>query len=229
MRTAAGLLVLGVALAVMTPLGAQPASIVVEDWSTHPEGKTGIPDGWKGQDWGSPRYDFRVVAESPARVLHMKSQDDGSTISKKLKVNVKQYPYLQWRWKAVVLPKGGDARKAATDDEACQVYVSFPRFPSAVRSRIIGYVWDTTAPVGTFAESEKTSTITYVVVRSGAADLGKWLTETRNVLEDFKKIHGQDPTEDAGAVSISIDSNDTHSTAECYMGEIAFRKQPLAN
>ena len=69
----------------------------------------------------------------------------------------------------------------------------WPRFPEAVRSRIIGYVWDTTEPAGTICKSEKTGTVTYVVVRSGTADLGKWLTERRNVVEDFKKIYGDEP------------------------------------
>jgi len=66
--------------------------------------------------------------------------------------------------------------------------------------------------------------VTYVVVRSGPTDLGKWLTESRNVLEDYKKIYEEAPTEDVGAISIAIDSNDTNSTAESYFGEILFRK-----
>ena len=99
----------------------------------------------------------------------------------------------------------------------------WPRFPEAVRSRIIGYVWDTTAPVGTIVKSEKTGTVTYVVLRSGTAELGKWITERRNVAEDFRKIYGEDP-EHPGAVSISIDSNDTNSVAESFMGAIVFKK-----
>ena len=73
-------------------------------------------------------------------------------------------------------------------------------------------------------KSEKTGLVTYVVVRSGPADLGKWLTESRNVLEDYQKIYGEAPGEEVGAVSISIDSNDTRSTAESYFGELLFRK-----
>ncbi|HET8578449.1 MAG TPA: DUF3047 domain-containing protein [Methylomirabilota bacterium] len=226
MRRPAGLVAAALAVLIAAPmLFAQGTAIVVEDWSKQPQGKTGIPDGWQGQTWGSPKYDFRIVAESSHRVIHLKSHDDGSTISKEIKVDVKQYPYLQWQWKAVVLPKGGDSRHKETDDQACQIYVTFPRFPKLVRSRIISYVWDTTAPVGTIVQSEKTSLVTYIVLRSGGGEAGKWITETRNVAEDFKKIHGQEPGELAEAVSISIDSNDTHDRAECFVGEIAFKKQ----
>lgn len=206
------------------PAAADPDQIPVEDWSRQPEGKTGIPEGWKGQTWGSPKYDFRVITQDGRKVIHLKSRDDSSTISKEIKVDVKRQPILQWRWQAVVLPKGGDARKAATDDQAVQLYVTFPRFPSQVRSRIISYVWDTGAPAGAVFKSEKTSLVTYVIIRSGPADLGKWVTESRNVLEDYQKIYGEAPGEEVGAVSISIDSNDTHSSAESYVGEILFRK-----
>jgi hypothetical protein len=203
---------------------ADPATTPVENWASQPEGKTGIPDGWKAQSWGSPKYDFRIESEGGRKVLHMKSAGDNSTISKEVKVDTKTWPMLQWSWRMVTLPKAGNACVAATDDEAAQIYVTFPRFPTAVRSRIVSYIWDTTAPVGTVCKSQKTGLVTYVVVRSGPADLGRWVTESRNVLEDFKKIYGDPPTEDVGAISRAIDSNDTSSTAESFFGEIFFRK-----
>jgi hypothetical protein len=200
--------------------------VVVEDWTSHAVGAKGIPQGWQGQKWGSPKYDLAVVDNDGHRVLHLKSKDEGSTVSKdiKKKVNLKETPILEWSWKMVMLPKGGDSCKKATDDQAGQVFVMWPRFPEAVRSRIIGYVWDTTQPIGTVCKSEKTGMVTYIVVRSGPADVGKWLSERRNVAEDFKKIYGEEP-DNPGAVSISIDSNDTNSTAESYMGPILFKRQ----
>ena len=91
-----------------------------------------------------------------------------------------------------------------------------------MRSQIIGYVWDTTQPVGTICKSEKSGTVTYVVLRSGSAELGKWHTERRNVREDFKKIYGAEP-DNPGAVSISIDSNDTSSMSESFVGAVFFK------
>ncbi|HKZ07903.1 MAG TPA: DUF3047 domain-containing protein [Methylomirabilota bacterium] len=220
-----GLLAAAVAVGVSAAAAlAQGPTLPVEDWSKIAVGSTGVPPGWQKQTWGDPKYDFKIEADGNGRVLHMKSVKEGSTISKEVKFDIRQYPVLQWRWKAVTLPKGGDSRKKATDDQACQVYVTFPRFPQQVRSRTIGYVWDTTAPAGTIAPSEKSGTVTYVIMRSGEAELGKWLTETRNVLEDYKKIYGQDPGEQVGAVSVASDSNDTDSSAECFVGEIFFKK-----
>jgi hypothetical protein len=158
-------------------------------------------------------------------VLHLRSANEGSTISKEVRgqVNLRETPVLEWTWKVTVLPTGANSCRKATDDQAAQVFVVWPRFPEAVRSRIIGYVWDSTAPAGTTCKSEKTGTVTYVVLRSGPGELGKWLTERRNVLEDFKRIYGEDADAPA-AVSVAIDSNDTSSTAESFVGSILFRR-----
>ena len=93
-----------------------------------------------------------------------------------------------------------------------------------MRSRIIGYIWDSTAPVGTIVPTQKVPTVTFVVVRSGEAELGRWLTETRNVYDDYKRIYGTEPAESVGGVAISINSQNTRSRAESYVGEILFRK-----
>lgn len=199
--------------------------VVVEDWAKAPVGHKGIPPEWKGQQWGSPAYDMTVVEDGGKKALHLKSKNEGSTISREVKgkVNLKDTPILEWTWKMVTLPKGGNSCVKATDDQAGQVFVMWPRFPEQVRSQIIGYVWDSTQPVGTTCKSEKTGMVTYIVVRSGAADAGKWITERRNVAQDYKKVYGADP-ENPGVVSISIDSNDTGSYSESFMGPIAFRR-----
>ena len=111
-----------------------------------------------------------MVQDGAVKALQLKSADDSSSISKEIKVDVKQYPVLEWTWKVVALPPRGHARKAETDDEAAQLYVTFPRFPSTVRSRIIGYIWDSTEPAGASFQSAKVSSVRYIVVRSGSAD-----------------------------------------------------------
>jgi len=210
----------------LVAVSSAAAQVLVEDWSKIPVGTKGVPPGWKTQSWGSPKYDFVIVNDDNRPALQMKSANEGSLVSNEIKgkVNIKETPILEWSWKATVLPKNGDACKKAADDQAIQIYVVWPRFPEAVRSRILGYVWDTSEPVGTVCKSEKSGTVTYFVIRSGTADLGKWVTERRNVCEDYKKVYNED-CEQPSAVSVAIDSNDTNSTAESLVGAIFFRRQ----
>ncbi len=218
-------LALPLLLLLMAAVAWAADQVVIEDWTKHPVGTKGIPPGWEGQKWGSPAYDMTVVENDGQRVLHLVSKNEGSTISRDIKgkVNLKETPILEWRWRVVTLPANGDSRNKDTDDQAAQIYVGWPRFPKEVRSRIIGYVWDTTAPADTTVKSEKTRTITYVIVRSGTKDLGKWITERRNVVEDFRTIYGETP-DAPGGISVAIDSNDTNSSAESFVGHILFKR-----
>jgi len=197
--------------------------VVVEDWRSYPVGTRGIPGEWKEQTWGKPTYDLEIVSDNGQPVLHLRSKGDSSTISRELKEfgRSQETPILQWRWKVNTLPAGGNACRKATDDEAAQVYVAWVRAPESVRSRIIGYVWDSTAPAGTVCKSEKISTVTYIVLRSGADGLGNWITEQRNVAEDFRRIYGEAPDKPT-ALSLAIDSDDTRSSAESFIGPAAF-------
>jgi hypothetical protein len=214
-----------VAMLLLATAAVAAEDFLVEDWKQK-LGASGIPPGWQGQNWGSPKYDFKVEEDDGRAALHMKSANEGSTITREIKgkVSLKDTPILDWTWKVVTLPKNGNSCKKATDDQAAQLFVVWPRFPEAVRSRILGYVWDTSLPVGTICKSEKTGTVTYIVVRSGSAELGKWMTERRNVLEDFTKVYGEAP-DNPGGVSVSIDSNDTNSISESLMGTITFKRK----
>jgi len=207
-------------------VAAWGADGVIEDWKSQKLGTKGVPEGWQGgQTWGLPQYDMTIEENDGHRVLHLKSKIESSTITKDIKgkISLKDTPVLEWRWKAVTLPTGADSRKKNTDDQAAQLYVTWPRFPKELRSQIIGYIWDTTAPAGSFVKSQKTGMVTYVVVRSGTANLGKWITERRNVVNDYRKIYGDQP-DAPGAISIAIDSDDTASSAESFFASILFRK-----
>jgi hypothetical protein len=215
-----------VALLGLAMVASADRAVVIEDWTANRVGQRGIPSGWTGEGFGRRAdYDFTIEQAGEARVLHLKSNDEHSTIVRDItgKVRLKETPILEWTWKANILPTGGDVRRNESTDIAAQLYVIWPRFPALLRSRIIGYVWDATTPAATMVKSEKTGTVTFIVLRSGTKDLGKWLTERRNVAEDYRDIFGEFP-ENPTAITISIDSNDTHSTAESFIGPIFFRQ-----
>ena len=222
--TRARRVVLAVAFVVIATAWAADR-VVVEAWRSYPLATRGIPGEWKEQTWGKPAYDLEIVSDDGQPVLHLRSKGETSAIIRDLKasVDLKETPIIEWRWKVITLPTGGNACQKSTDDEAAQVYVAWVRSPEAVRSRIIGYVWDSTAPAGTICKSQKTATVTYVVLRSGADELGKWITERRNVVEDFRRIYGEAPDKPT-ALSLAIDSDDTGSSAESFIGATVFTR-----
>jgi hypothetical protein len=200
------------------------ASTLVEDWRGQPVGSRGIPAGWEPYrtPGGRPAYDFSVVEADGRRALRMGSRGDRSTIARPVQVDLAATPLLEWSWKVTRLPERADVRYGAASDAAAQLLVVWPRPPELIRSRIIAYTWDTMAPVQAIVPSPKARTVTFVVMRSGSAGLGRWLTERRNVFADHRRIYGEDPVP-LGAIALSIDTNDTRSPAEAAIGPIAFR------
>jgi len=137
-----------------------------------------------------------------------------------VQVDVKLYPVLTWKWKVVKLPKGGDFRRSSADDQAAQLFLAF------TKTKAIVYIWDTSAPQGLMESTSPVPfmTVKVVVVRSGPAELGKWITETRNVYEDYKKLYGDEPPAVAG-VRLQINSQHTETSAESLFADVVFKKQ----
>jgi len=223
-----GLLLALSILGVPAALAAPPPEtdiVLVEDWTRQPLNSRGVPDTWTAHETigGHPVYDFAIVDINGRRALHMRSNGDHSTIAKKISVDLKATPWLEWDWKVVALPDRADVRRRETSDAAAHVFVVWPRWPPALRARLIGYIWDANLPAGSVHKSQKTGTVTFIVVRAGQAELGKWVTERRNVLEDYRMLYGED-AEDPTVIALSIDTNDTRSWSESFLGPIRFRR-----
>lgn len=195
----------------------------MEDWRAIPVGSRGVPAGWRKYETpgGRPAYEFTVVEDGARRALDLRSAADHSTIAKEVQVALAATPLLEWEWKVLTLPRGADLRERATSDTTGHLFVIWPRFPALLRSRLIGYVWDASLPIGSIVKSSKTSTVTFIVVRRGEEGLGQWHSERRNVVEDHRRVFGEAP-EDPQAVALSIDTNDTRSTAAARFARIAF-------
>jgi hypothetical protein len=179
-----------------------------------------MPAGWQTKvNRGKP--DITVVREPEGPALRLRSDRASFSLERGVDVDPVSMPYLVWRWKVIELPPGGDFRKARTDDQAAQVLVAF------ADRRVITYLWDTTAPKGVMqsASSIPLLHIFAVVCRSGAAELGQWLTESRNLAEDYQRAYGRTAPRVKG-LRLQINSQHTGATAESWFGHVAFRSTP---
>jgi hypothetical protein len=185
----------------------------------------GVPPGWEMKEFAG-RAAVGVVPSEIGAVLRLRSEQSSFAVYRDVIVDPAQLPWLSWMWKVVRLPAGADVRHAATDDQAAQVYVIFPRWPAPLaNSDVIGYVWDTTAPAGTRLTSPKAANVRIIVVESGTAGLGVWRRQQRNVLEDYAALFGRRPPR-LGSVAVMIDSDDTAGMAEALVGALAFSRTP---
>lgn len=180
-----------------------------------------VPTEWRVKEWKG-KADVQIVSDSAGKkTLCLKSSGTSTALYKDISLNIKDYPFINWQWKVAKIPANGDVRKKDTDDEAAQIYVIFPKFPSQINSRMLGYIWDSNAPVGSEVTSAKLSTVKYVVIRSGDKEIGNWFSEKRNVYEDYKRLFNEEPPQ-VGSIALMIDSDDTKSSAESFFGDIFF-------
>jgi hypothetical protein len=197
--------------------------LMVGHFSEGMDGK-GVPVGWSLKNPGS-RSKIAIEGENGNYFLRMLSVNDYFGLGKKISFDICKYPYLSWRWKASKLPEGGDIRKRETDEQAGQIYVVFPKFPKTLNTRSVGYIWDSQAPVGFSGTSTAYSKMKYIVLQSGPAKLNQWISEVRDVYEDYKKLFQEEPPT-LGGVVLYINTQHTKSSAEIYYANIFFSSSP---
>ncbi len=185
----------------------------------------GVPPGWTLKEFaGTPavelvRADGRIAAR-------LRSERASFALYRDVVVELREFPYLSWTWKVTKLPAGGDVRDPARDDQAAQVYVVFPRWPSPrTASDVLGYVWDSRAPAGTRLPSPRADNVRIVVVESGTARLHQWLAYERNVAADYVALFGRQPPR-VGKLAVMVDANDTRGEAEALFGDLSFARKP---
>jgi hypothetical protein len=202
-------------LLAVVELAAQ-ATGVVEDWRDS-AGAGRPPSTWSfyGHE---PELKFppAVVVDEGRRALWLKTEHYSVRLARAVDVDLKPTPMLSWEWKAVTLPAQGDIRGEIADQVARIVLM----FPPRYRPRMLGYVWDTRAPVGTETHTKQTMLDRWlIVVRSGPADVGRWLRETRDVARDFTRLFGGAPPAPM-AVGVESHSEDAAHASEVYIGAI---------
>ena len=196
-----------------------PLAFFVFDTRTARAGR--LPDEWRIKvNRGAP--EVRVIDETQGAVIQLKSRRSSFALERAVDIDPERLPYLTWRWKVATLPRGADFRQATTDDQAAQILVAF------TDRRILSYLWDSTAPKDTMqsATSIPLLHIFAVICRSGPAELNQWLSESRNLSDDYQKAYGRRPPRLKG-IRLQINTQHTGSSAESYFGDVAFRNAPL--
>ena len=213
--------------------GANPGIIPVTKFTSSIM-PAGLPEGWS-LDKKTGKPSMRMKKEDNVFYLNLISSGDSSFgVRKEVRVDVKKFPILCWRWKVNKLPRGGDVRKKSTDDQALQVYVAFKEvgFPSVLNTPVIGYIWDNEAPKGWSGRSQQLggNKLRYIVLRNRTDQTGQWFTERRNLYKDYKKLFGDikggEPQGLTTGLQIQINSQHTKSPADSLIGEIFFSDAP---
>lgn len=201
-----------------------------------------LPAGWEPLTFGSLKTptEYRFVDDGGTVVVKARAESAASGYNFPVKFDVTSSPFIEFKWKIGSLIEGADNSIASKEDSPVRIVLGFEgdkskltlreRTASLLAKRATGrdlpyaqliYVWSNKAPVGTVIENPHTGRVRMVVAVSGGAQVGKWVTLTRNVVEDFQKAFGESPglMTDVG---IMTDTDNTGTNVDAWYGDIRF-------
>ncbi len=216
---------------------SHPTEVVVELIGKEGE----LPAGWRPLTFrGVPTpTHYTLVRDGGELVLRAESRSGASGLLFPLDVDPEVLPVVRWRWRVENLLEGADIATKAGDDYPARFYVLFEPDPSrlGLARRLLWramrlvygetpthglvYLFASHAKPGQIYDNPYAPTLKMVVVQSGPENVGRWLTEQRSVVEDYRRAFGDSPPRII-AVAYMTDSDDTDEEAVAYYGPVRF-------
>jgi len=196
---------------------------IVEDFSEYRSSQ--FPTWWK--TWPFQRNDakkvYRVMKEKENRFLR---SEENESLSKQIYKGFDWqpliYPYLNWKWRARVLPEGANETKPETNDSACAVYVAFGR----TSKRSMKFTWSSTLPEGTIHVKEPGKTV-FKILDGGAKHLNQWRGHSIHLKEIYKELFKSDMNQEPSGIAILTDGNAVNKKAACDYDDFSISKKPI--
>ncbi|MDV6345389.1 DUF3047 domain-containing protein [Nitrosomonas sp. Is37] len=157
-------------------------------------------------------------------VLHADSKAAASGLYREINIDLGKTPILNWSWKIDNILVGNNERTRAGDDYPVRIYVVFSGGLAFWRTRAINYVWSNRQPVGSSWPNAFTSNARMIAVESGSKRIDQWVSERRNVRDDYRLLFGEEPPQ-VDAVAIMTDTDNTGGAATAWYGDIWFSEQ----
>ena len=204
----------------------------------------GTPDGWERLTFGKidmeTEYDLVTAPGDSTVVLKATSDGGASGLIRRQRIDPTEYPVIRWRWRVSNVLEKGNARTKDGDDYPARIYVTFDHrlgFGGRLKqramkamgyddipSRALNYVWASRVDTGHVFPSAYTDWVMMMPLQSGPEKAGTWVVQEQNILEDYRRAFGEDPSVITG-VAVMTDTDDTGESATAYYGDITFAQE----
>lgn len=204
-----------------------------------------FPSGWKPLTFSriDEHTQYYLVKNEDTVVVKAVSEHSASGLARQITIDPNEYPFVEWRWKVENVLQNGDVARKEGDDYSARLYIMFAYDSSKVGLfekmkyeaaklfygeypplATLNYIWANHAPVGTVVPNPYTDRAQMIVTQSGSVKLNQWVTQERNIVDDYIQAFGEEPSKISG-VAIMTDSDNTHESAVAYYGDIVFKRE----
>jgi len=186
---------------------------------------------------------YQLVEQDGVVVIQADSSEGGSGLSRKIRIDPRRNPIIEWRWRVprdsgrggasgpssvsppvrLSLAFDGDVAKLDFDDRT-KLRMAKALTATGLPYASLLYVWLNRSPTDTVYASPHTERVKHVVVESGERRLDQWVTVRRNVLDDYRRAFGEEPG-NIVAVGIMTDFGDNSMPRRAFYGDITFHQQ----
>lgn len=175
---------------------------------------------WKEKRFHASPTRYITIEEEGRKTLLARSKNSASALWFPIKARVPESLRLSWRWKVTRgLSNNSKERQKAGDDYAARVFVAFDPKPFDKNSRALCYVWASEEPVDSIYPSPYHKNVAMIIVQSGERKTGEWVTETRDIASDYRRVFGADPNM-LHALAVMVDTDNTDSRATAWFSDI---------
>lgn len=220
-----------------------PAIIEVGRFSAEKAGNP-LPTHWEPFEFKNiDRHTaYRLVEEDGQVVVKAVADASASGLIRKISIDPKEYPIIQWRWKVANVLKKGNVYRKDGDDYPARIYIVFKYDPESLSfserikfeaarmlygeyppAATLNYIWASNAQKGALVPNPYTDRAMMVVVESGGKHVNTWISVKRNIYADYRKAFKGEPI--ISGVAIMTDTDNTEESATAYYGDILFRKE----
>ena len=233
---------LALALAAVTVGAQSPGVLQVGKFSGANAGGP-FPESWEPLTFEKieKHTQYSLVEDNGVVAVKAVSRGSASGLVRAVDIDPMRYPVIEWRWKVENILKKGDVTRKEGDDYPARLYITFKYDSSKVgffeRAKYeairlargeyppmgaITYIWDSKSPVGTVVPNPYTDRVMMIVLQSGKEKVGRWVSESRNLVEDYRKAFGGEPPRISG-VALMTDTDNTNESAVAWFGDIVLK------
>ncbi len=176
---------------------------------------------WKNKAFANTTS-YQLTKVDDKTVLLAKSRNSASAIVRKIRVDLKKYPYLNWSWKIQNRLSTKDEKVKSGDDYAARIYVVVDGGFLPWKTKAVNYVWANQATKGsTWPNAFAGKNVIMLAIRNKNDKTETWYQEKRNVYDDLKQLFGNE-IQFIDAVALMTDTDNSHGQASSYYGDIYF-------
>lgn len=198
------------------------------------------PDGWHLRKRKGAYAKWVIEDNVPSIKLH--SRGALTFLEKNIDIDIREFPFVEWRWKVENILEGIDERTKEGDDHPVRIFFVFQpskqslwlklkRFVYLDRihghpsgGRFTEYLWSSHLEAGEIIADPGNPAQKLMVVEGGKGNLGKWLSYRRNLYEDYKRLYGEEPVR-LIFIGIISDTDQTGQEALGYISDLTFHKK----